>query len=272
METARLNDNPIPGHTLHLAALRYRRARAFTLVEVLTVIGILVILAAIVAIAVNVVGNNASARRTRVALENAVALQVEYENAKPLATFLKTGVVDLGNTTPDPDAPYRLTATMMGMVRAVPKNKEALDKMAGNTIGTLTAPVWADNVAYVIGQLVLVGTDTYRCIQTHTSNSSANHPTSTNGPQFWASTTEPVVVPLDGWGKQLLFVGAGVTRLKVDPNGAKVWYGTNANRPDGTWNTKALVFTSPTGRPFWMSAGPDGDFQTHDDNVYSFEN
>ena len=27
----------------------------------------------------------------------------------------------------------------------------------------------------------------------------------------------------------------------------------------------------PDGLPFWASAGPDGDFRTGDDNVYSFE-
>ena len=29
---------------------------------------------------------------------------------------------------------------------------------------------------------------------------------------------------------------------------------------------------SPDNRPFWASAGPDGDFRTGDDNMYSFEN
>jgi hypothetical protein len=29
---------------------------------------------------------------------------------------------------------------------------------------------------------------------------------------------------------------------------------------------------SPDNRPFWASAGADGDFRTGDDNMYSFEN
>ena len=29
---------------------------------------------------------------------------------------------------------------------------------------------------------------------------------------------------------------------------------------------------SPDNRPFWASAGPDGNFCTGDDNMYSFEN
>ena len=29
---------------------------------------------------------------------------------------------------------------------------------------------------------------------------------------------------------------------------------------------------SPDHRPFWMSTGPDGRYETHDDNIYSFGN
>ncbi len=32
------------------------------------------------------------------------------------------------------------------------------------------------------------------------------------------------------------------------------------------------TITAPDGKPFFASAGPDGNFQTGDDNVYSFEN
>jgi hypothetical protein len=31
------------------------------------------------------------------------------------------------------------------------------------------------------------------------------------------------------------------------------------------------LVTAPGNRPFFASAGPDGDFQSPDDNVYSFE-
>ena len=36
-------------------------------------------------------------------------------------------------------------------------------------------------------------------------------------------------------------------------------------------SASAAPVVSRTGRPFFASAGPDGDFSTGDDNVYSFE-
>lgn len=58
---------------------------------------------------------------------------------------------------------------------------------------------------------------------------------------------------VDAWGRFLIFAPAeGVTELTV----AKV---------------KLDVFKAPDGRPFIISAGPDGDFRTGDDNIYSFQ-
>ncbi len=66
-------------------------------------------------------------------------------------------------------------------------------------------------------------------------------PTLSNGP-----------VLLDGWGNPIIWVpGAGV----------KVNVGATAT-----------VIKAPDGRPFFASAGPDGDFSKGDDNVYSFQN
>ena len=42
--------------------------------------------------------------------------------------------------------------------------------------------------------------------------------------------------------------------------------------PQGGAATPDGAFRSPDHLPFWFSAGPDGNFATHDDNVYSFEN
>jgi hypothetical protein len=43
------------------------------------------------------------------------------------------------------------------------------------------------------------------------------------------------------------------------------------NPPAGS-TTQVGPIRSSDGRPFWASAGPDGDFRTADDNMYSFEN
>lgn len=59
-------------------------------------------------------------------------------------------------------------------------------------------------------------------------------------------------VPTDAWNNPILFVPAGgLTDVRID----------GASR----------TITAPDGRPFFVSAGADGNFITGDDNVYSFE-
>jgi type II secretory pathway pseudopilin PulG len=68
-------------------------------------------------------------------------------------------------------------------------------------------------------------------------------------------TTNAVTPALaDGWGNPIVFV-PGDKGLAVNVNDGK----------------DAKTIFSPDRRPFWASAGPDGDFSKGDDNVYSFE-
>jgi prepilin-type N-terminal cleavage/methylation domain-containing protein len=71
------------------------------------------------------------------------------------------------------------------------------------------------------------------------------------------SPTNGVPVVLDGWGNPILFVPAGGM--------VNVYTNVSSGTP-----TKVSV-TSPDGRPFWVSAGPDGDLLRGDDNLYSFD-
>jgi hypothetical protein len=82
----------------------------------------------------------------------------------------------------------------------------------------------------------------------------------------------PVGVPplvLDGWGNPMIFVPAG---------GLRVTFASRNNAPAvvtsaGVYDpTNAGTPNPPIGvRPFFASAGPDGDFSKGDDNIYSFE-
>ncbi len=109
-------------------------------------------------------------------------------------------------------------------------------------------------------------------------------------PKFWLACstvytvpqpTPPVLddtnqVPLDAWGNPLIFVSSGslgaspasYTNLDSDGN-------PPLNSGGMTSGTRASAIKtqvrSPDGRPFWASAGPDGDFSKGDDNLYSFE-
>ena len=76
-----------------------------------------------------------------------------------------------------------------------------------------------------------------------------------------AVTSVPIV--LDSWGNPIIFVPraglSGVRKLPTENNGVVTYGQTN------------LTIKSPDGRPFFASAGEDGDFSKGDDNVYSFE-
>jgi hypothetical protein len=84
---------------------------------------------------------------------------------------------------------------------------------------------------------------------------------------------------LDGWGNPVIFVpGSGLGRCNPDPSKGAF---TTTHKPDGTPETGVVllealtsvsfIVRAPDGQSFFASAGPDGNFQTGDDNVYSFE-
>ena len=104
-----------------------------------------------------------------------------------------------------------------------------------------------------------------------------------------AVTPEPVV--LDAWHNPILYCPAsgviGVWTGGKPGKAGTVYHVQNPASPPalsaiplppgisslttGTF-TFAGPIVAPDGRPFFASAGPDGDFTTGDDNVYSFEN
>jgi len=67
-------------------------------------------------------------------------------------------------------------------------------------------------------------------------------------------------VMADGWGNPIVFVGRG----GLSTNLGKTSTGSS-------YSKTGAVITNPSGRPFWASAGPDGNFDSGDDNIYSFE-
>jgi prepilin-type N-terminal cleavage/methylation domain-containing protein len=79
------------------------------------------------------------------------------------------------------------------------------------------------------------------------------------------SSGTPVV--LDGWGNPIIFcLPPGLTNVFLH-------FGTSQAILVGPapQNTTQTAITSPDGRPFFVSAGADGDFTRGDDNMYSFQ-
>lgn len=106
-------------------------------------------------------------------------------------------------------------------------------------------------------------------------------------PTSWHNeTAAPFHAPLaqDAWGDPIIFVPA--SGLRVLLKNGRPQYGPEENppalHPDQYWiivspegsvtgNGTATPIVTRRGRPFFASAGPDGNFDTGDDNVYSFE-
>jgi prepilin-type N-terminal cleavage/methylation domain-containing protein len=272
--------------------------RGFTLIEILVVIGIIGMLVAIVAIAFNVVGDSSAARRTRVALESAVAMQTEYELSAKLPNLgVPTDGFEKDNVL------MVMSQQIMRELSKIPKNQAAL----GKTTSTLpvTAGDWQlspPTFAYYAGDVVRYNNDGkyYRCLVSHLNT------TGSPGTSKWLDlsqppnsiTTDPVhlSVPVDGWSKPLLFVPDGLELSRAYSSGTNYLPGMvastggksykclatisalspTATGADKYWvqvsTTTSYIKRSPTGRPFWVSAGPDNDFLSDDDNLYSFEN
>ena len=71
-------------------------------------------------------------------------------------------------------------------------------------------------------------------------------------------------LPLDGWGNPILYVPAdGMFNVRVNNMIVRI-------RSSGAIQGSPAV--TQADRPFFASAGPDGRFDTGDDNLYSFEN
>jgi type II secretory pathway pseudopilin PulG len=120
----------------------------------------------------------------------------------------------------------------------------------------------------------------YDCIQANTAVASNQPPNATCWlpayPTFTGSGTVPsddtVPIPLDGWGNPIIFVPGGALGTGAVLGGSM---GTTSQITPGSGALEAastsITVRSPDGRPFFASAGPDGDFSQGDDNLYSFE-
>jgi len=83
--------------------------------------------------------------------------------------------------------------------------------------------------------------------------------------------TVQVTFLLDSWGNVILFVpSGGLANVRFGGQTSTVT-GQSAVGTTQTLGGQPITITSPDSRPFFVSAGPDGDVSLGDDNVYSFQ-
>lgn len=77
---------------------------------------------------------------------------------------------------------------------------------------------------------------------------------------------------LDAWNNPIIFVGAdGLVGVELEARQRVPLRVTSVGVFDLRGNPLDLTGVPSTRRPFFASAGPDGDFRTGDDNLYSFD-
>lgn len=211
---------------------RGRRRSAFTLIEVMAVVGILALLMAFTVIGLRHLNRTAKDNDTHSVLQSAQAMIDELGaggGTSKLAAVVagyypKVGTINTAAVAPggvaegqsardpstNPNGAVAATQAILAALLTNPKNKEMFDGLPKQR--KLYLPV-------------------------------AGNPTQTQAPLL-----------VDGYGNPIIFV----------PSGGLKGVGV-AGQPA---SSAALQSTPP--RSFWASAGEDGDFTKGDDNIYSF--
>lgn len=192
------------------------------------------------------------------------------------------------------------TQLVMNLLFAIPNNRAALDKLSPERY---YIPLWqnssvkipapgvdgvagttddsVDDVYYPIGMRLaynepVKGLQRFRARTNHKAVTTAPPSDATN----WVKDTSPIA-PLikDAWGNPIIFVPGSGLRVRL-LNGEKQYSDPKVITaivvsPEGRVfidpNGIKAPYTVTPGRPFFASAGPDGNFSFGDDNIYSFE-
>jgi prepilin-type N-terminal cleavage/methylation domain-containing protein len=202
----------------------------FTLIEMLVVIGIILLLMTIGVLGFRSMERSNTEKATRTALVNGEALLKEMNSVGALA--LIEGPADASQ------APVYVTGSNVANPGAV-----------GSTGSGRTAAI--TNCQKMM-----------RVLRANPKNRTAiaNLPSNLLMPTPSGGTPYDPPVLIDAWGFPLIYVpSGGMTGVNFADNGA-----TNQTI------TSSGATNSPQNRGFWASAGPDGDFSTGGDNLYSF--
>jgi type II secretory pathway pseudopilin PulG len=255
------------------------RGRAFTTIELLTVIGILVILSAIAVIAMGRIRENAQRRQTQVSLQNAANLLTELELKGPLRT-------QLFDPPPDPTFPLPfyspVPASFDDAFEPSPGRVDE-DSWRGGQQGRYGPSV--QRTQGIMGKLAQIPANRSSIQQLPPEQMlRVSEPAPPAGLTRDATTGEPnPPVMVDGWGNPIIFVPpGGLDGVIIDGVSYRI---TSA----GIFPSTTPVADLPQSRrAFFASAGPDGAFDfidvngngtfnagvdraAGDDNLYSFE-
>jgi prepilin-type N-terminal cleavage/methylation domain-containing protein len=249
---------------------RHRR-RGITLIEVMVVISIILVLIGLFLAGAKHWTDSANRNATNLQMEKLNAWLSEMQGGSPNfltnpanAWFMDTTIAPLpppldasvyGNVTPD----YESTTDtwIVGSTTITLANPSSRARAIRDTaVGIMFRLGINGNIAKELQSLPAGQVISFN----PTTNPPYSNPVTLTAPVITAPIPTPSAtltrfppVLLDGWNNPIIFVPASGLQ--------KVYVGGSAT---------PVIIQSPDNRPFWASAGPDGDFTRGDDNIYSF--
>ncbi|HEX2970909.1 MAG TPA: type II secretion system protein [Tepidisphaeraceae bacterium] len=224
--------------------------KGFTTIELIVAITILVLLMGMVMVGFGVVGNRGKATDTQVALEAAKSMLAELDASRNLVRvkdlFLDSSkdYYQLGINAPE----GRLTG-----------DPESDDEIRRRTVWTAPGNS-KGSTANVMKQLYSMPNNR-KMLEALPARRAAQIPLRRQPREM---------ILLDGWNNPIIFVPAGGLRGCMDAKTDSI--GDPVITSAGVIQNDTAVPLPGGAHGFFVSAGPDGLFTTHQDNVYSFEN
>jgi len=271
----------------------HRKYRGFTLIELLTVIGIITILVGLLIVGIPSIIGTGGNKSTGVTLKNLQNMTAELETLGPLKSPVlwnwSTGSSITVDITPGTGAqrtwnldfwklPYREGGSPTGDPQPLRTylvsdgSPARIDSPA--TINTVIA--MSRILAVRNNQSALANLPASKLLKVRdaATKSGAGSATLVGKIDSYITDADRYPILLDNWNNPVIYVPA--TGLGMA--GATAVVAANGDVPAGAIKLTAQkagdqtrVVVSPDGKGFWASAGPDGNFQTGDDNIYSFE-
>jgi prepilin-type N-terminal cleavage/methylation domain-containing protein len=242
-----------------------RRSSGFTLVEILTAIGIISILAALLILGINHVSARAKTDKTRTVLASLKGMLTEFETK--------------GGRMRMVDRPYFVSVNG-GKWQMVKREVAPKGKVNSDDLATVVKTPEFERTRRVVQALLSMQAN-----QTVINNLPED--VRMKDPPVGGTGESPVTAPvlLDAWGNPILYAPRKVKpwpNPEDPPNPATDLPPDESKTGDRNkfkWGLQGLFikanpgqeyFYEPTdGKGMFVSAGPDGDFSTADDNIYS---
>jgi len=229
-----------------------RRQRGYSLIEIMIVVAIITILVAAAFFGWSAVQRQATEQQTKAYLGTARAILNEYAAATKLSSSATTWQWNGAMV-----APATVTAEGLNLMTA----QARYETNPPGTTDSSDAPDFTqapDNV----GDTWQLRNTARVMQQIRRLPASAKLVSGLPKDATTVALPAPLDVPLlvDGFGNPMLYIPTGLGNITAGGPGFVTVGGVKK------------VVKSPDGKPFWVSAGADGNFTTGDDNLYSFEN